>query len=123
MSSIRDTRTDEASKLFQEALQSFTDSIPPADRDAFREFKDAQTMVASIEAISKSHHVQDSRITAAFRKFEGFVAYLEPYFQIVDTFVSAKPECAALVWGSLRMIFKACCQNHRPRWLRNLAAN
>lgn len=67
-------------------------------------------MIDSIEAMTKNHPVQDSRITGAFRKFERLVSYLEPYFRIVDTFVSAKPECAALVWGSLRMIFKARCQ-------------
>ena len=31
---------------------------------------------------------------------------LEPFFKIVEIFVSSKPEVAALVWGSVRFVFK-----------------
>ncbi|KAL6863348.1 hypothetical protein ACO1O0_003597 [Amphichorda felina] len=31
---------------------------------------------------------------------------LEPFFKIVEIFVSSKPEIAALVWGSVRFVFK-----------------
>jgi hypothetical protein len=35
---------------------------------------------------------------------------LEPYFRVVDILVSSKPEYAALVWGSIRLVFQVCAQ-------------
>ena len=34
---------------------------------------------------------------------------LEPYFKIVDIFVSSNPQYAALFWGSLRLVLKVSC--------------
>jgi hypothetical protein len=30
---------------------------------------------------------------------------MEPYFEVINIFVSSHPEFAALVWGALRLVF------------------
>jgi hypothetical protein len=45
-------------------------------------------------------------MTTACRKFEGFVSRFQPYFDVVEIFVQVKPEYMALIWGSLKLIFK-----------------
>lgn len=94
--------------MFEEALQSFLDNIPPTERQNFQDFQDAQSMITSIESIAKAHPVHRGRLTSACRKFESLVQRIRPYFDVVDIFVQVKPECMALIWGSMKMVFKVC---------------
>jgi hypothetical protein len=45
---------------------------------------------------------------AVMQAISGVATTLQPYFKVVDTFVSSSPEIAALVWGTLRFIFTVC---------------
>lgn len=49
--------------------------------------------------------MHESRLTKVCSVISRFSASLAPYFDIITIFVSSHPECAALVWGSLRLIF------------------
>ncbi|KEF56255.1 uncharacterized protein A1O9_07836 [Exophiala aquamarina CBS 119918] len=48
--------------------------------------------------MAKQHPIHRSRMTAACGKLQRFAASLEPYFDIINIFIQAKPEYAALVW-------------------------
>ncbi|KAK1749555.1 hypothetical protein QBC47DRAFT_333452 [Echria macrotheca] len=99
-------RSDVVSGIFKEAIGSFMASLPAADRDNFTQYNDAQSMMSSITSIAEAHPIHGSRLTAACRKFQVFVDHIKSYFDVVEIFVQVKPEYLALIWGSLRLIFK-----------------
>lgn len=94
------------SAIFEEAIDSFMATLSPAERGEFTRYGDAQSMMSSIKSTAEAHPVNSSRMTAACRKFQVFVDHISPYFDVVEIFVQVKPEYMALIWGSLRMIFK-----------------
>ncbi len=63
-------------------------------------------MIADIQNTADNHPVHKSKLTIVVGKLNRFANRIQPYFDIVNIFVQAKPEYAALVWGSLRTIFQ-----------------
>jgi hypothetical protein len=63
-------------------------------------------MISDTQALAEGHPVHARKLTSLARKLHDFSSRLEPYFEIVNIFVQAKPEIAALVWGSLQMLFQ-----------------
>jgi hypothetical protein len=102
----RVNRYSNAAELFKVACDSFRDNLPVNDKEEFKEYKDAQSMISTIQELANNHPVHRTRLTAACRKLHGFTSKLEPYFDIVNVFVQVKPEYLGLVWGSMRMIFQ-----------------
>ncbi|KAI0166880.1 hypothetical protein GGR52DRAFT_555997 [Hypoxylon sp. FL1284] len=96
----------EVSEIFEGALDIFVGNLSQSEQKFFVEHKDAESVVAAIATIAEKHPVHQSRLTAACRKFQHLVSRLQPYFDVVETFVQVKPEYMAIIWGSLKMIFK-----------------
>ncbi|KAI4867277.1 hypothetical protein F4820DRAFT_468079 [Hypoxylon rubiginosum] len=96
----------EVSKIFKDALEFFIGNLSQPEKKYFSEHEDAQSVIVAIKAITEKHPVHRSRLTAACRKFQHLVSRLQPYFDVVEVFVQVKPEYMALIWGSLKMIFK-----------------
>lgn len=94
------------SKIFRDALDSFVKNLSQTEKKDFSEHKDAQSVIDAFQTITEKHPIHHSRLTNASRKFQHLVNRLQPYFDVIDTFIQAKPEYMALVWGSLKMIFK-----------------
>jgi hypothetical protein len=97
-------RTTEA--VFREACDSFRQNLPVTQKSEFKEYQNAKLMIADIQKIADNHPVHKSKLTAVVRKLNRFANKIQPYFEIVNIFIQAKPEYGALVWGSLRMIFQ-----------------
>ncbi|KAK1768102.1 hypothetical protein QBC33DRAFT_585007 [Phialemonium atrogriseum] len=97
---------DEVSKIFNDAVGSFTATLPEAERKHFDEHRNAQSMISSIEAIASGHPIHRNRLAVVSRKFQLLADHLQPYFDVVEIFVQVKPEYMALIWGSMKMIFK-----------------
>ncbi|XXH00175.1 hypothetical protein Hte_006517 [Hypoxylon texense] len=96
----------EVTKIFNEALGFFIGNLSQPEKKYFSEHENAQSVIIAIKAIAETHPVHRSRLTTACRKFQHLVSRLQPYFDVVEVFVQAKPEYMALIWGSLKMIFK-----------------
>ena len=52
-----------------------------------------------------------------------FAERLEPYFKIVDIFVSSNPQYAAIFWGSLRLVLKVSSNLSAARCLPVIMAH
>jgi hypothetical protein len=50
----------------------------------------------------------DSRFRSSMSTVNDWIVGVQRYFSVVDTFVSAKPEVAALVWGGIRFLIEVC---------------
>lgn len=92
--------------IFQEACNSFRSNLPTANVEEFVEYDTADQMLSSIQSLAENHPVHSGRLLAVFGIIHQFSRSLEPYFDIIGIFVQARPEYAALVWGSLSMIFR-----------------
>jgi hypothetical protein len=95
--------------LFREACAEVQSSISEADQEFFTKYPDANSMLQAITQQVKEHPVHQSRLTKCSEKIRKLSEKLSPFFQVVDIFVQANSECAALVWGSIRLIFQVSC--------------
>jgi hypothetical protein len=57
----------------------------------------------------------DSRFRDSMNTINDWIAGIERYFGVVDTFVSAKPEVAALIWGGIRFLIEVCSHRFERR--------
>lgn len=100
------SRYSDAAEIFRVACQSFRDNLPVSDKEEFKEYGDAQSMISAIQELANNHPIHRSRLTAACRKLDQFTKEIEPFFEIINIFVQIKPDYAGLVWGSMRIIFQ-----------------
>lgn len=108
-------RSLDAESIFWNACSSFRQSLSEYDRGEFREYENAESLVSDLQLLAESHPVHKSRLVAFVRKLHYFVRRFEPYFEIVNIYVETKPDFSAAIWGSLRVLFKACLRASRER--------
>ncbi|KAH6889381.1 hypothetical protein B0T10DRAFT_51746 [Thelonectria olida] len=95
----------ESTSIFTEACEQFRSSLSEKQRSYFKEYPDANSMLQSLLEEIEKHPVQTSLLTRCCHKISNLSTKLSPFFKIFDLFVSSKPEVAAIVWGSIRLIF------------------
>lgn len=77
------------------------------DRVAFQALDTAEDMVGSIEQyIEHLNSQRTSRLLGACKKISQFGKAIEPFFKIIDIFISSHPDWAAIFWGAIRMVFQ-----------------
>jgi hypothetical protein len=93
--------------VFAAAATRFLADLSEEDKKSFQTLDNAGDMVVSIEQhIMHLNSPRTSRLQDACKKISRFGQALEPFFNIVDIFISSHPEWAAIVWGAIRMVFQ-----------------
>ncbi|KAI5918949.1 hypothetical protein F4810DRAFT_714926 [Camillea tinctor] len=90
---------------FENARDEFLSSLPPKYRVLYSPCASITDLQETIEKIER---VVDYRTPKgrAFEVIKTLHDLLEPYFKVVDIFISSNPQYAALVWGALRLILQ-----------------
>ncbi|SPO04744.1 uncharacterized protein DNG_07429 [Cephalotrichum gorgonifer] len=91
--------------IFQQAQADFLAALPAKERDRFTTTLSADVFLISVERLDiiANKGPSGKRWLGIIKKFSDG---LEPFFKIVDIFVSSKPEFAAIFWGSLRLVLQ-----------------
>ncbi|ORY05553.1 hypothetical protein BCR34DRAFT_604476 [Clohesyomyces aquaticus] len=90
-------------KIFQEARDSFLNSLSPNERSLVSPCQDSEELLKSLKSldkISKNHR----GFQKAVGKVKRFCDRLEPYFEAIGWFVQSHAEFAAIAWGAIRLI-------------------
>lgn len=66
-------------------------------------------MLASIQKTVDYSSTRRSRLTTCLTRVRAFAQRIEPFFEVLGIFASSHPEFAAIAWGSIRLVFQACC--------------
>jgi hypothetical protein len=66
---------------------------------------DAQQALNAAKRLNHDNR-DDSRFRSSMSSMNDWIVGVQRYFSVVDTFVSAKPEVAALVWGGIRFLIE-----------------
>jgi hypothetical protein len=100
-------RYQSAEALFVTAAQRFYDELSEEDRAVFQTLDKAEDMVTSIEQhIVQLNSHRTSRLLDACKKVDHFRKSMEPFFEVVNIFVSTQPEWAGIAWGAVRLVFQ-----------------
>lgn len=86
------------------ALQDFQDSLTPSQKTELLLLKtspDATAVVKFTAEIDRQNAKRQSRGVAS--RLFGVLESVRQFTSIVDTYVSAHPDIAALVWGSIKI--------------------
>ena len=95
---------------FVQAHKEFLDQLSDEEKKQFTPIKDSQTFLS--EAKNLGQFAKSNRKwTRLFRTIQRCSDCLTPYFNVVGITVQSHPECAALAWGSFRLVLLAS----RPR--------
>jgi hypothetical protein len=108
-SSLTVFRFPSAAAVFATAAQRFYDQLSQDEKENFQSLDNPSDMIASIEQhiiVLKSQGSRTARLLNCCRKIEQFSKAMEPFFKIVDMFISSHPDWAAIVWGAIRMVFQ-----------------
>lgn len=92
-------------KVFREAHDHFVASLSPKDRDLYSRCDSAQEFLAEVQ---KFEAVSGNRLRGRglIARIKSFSDRLEPYFDAIGIIVQARPEYAAFVWGTVRMVLQ-----------------
>lgn len=96
-------------EIFENVQKIFLDSLSARERQHFRTFPDARSMLESIQKTVDHSATRRSRLTICLTRVRAFAQRIEPFFEVLGIFASSHPEFAAVVWGSIRLVFQACC--------------
>jgi hypothetical protein len=97
-------RFQEASIIFNNAIQTFRESLSDAERLNFREFESPGAMVEDIQQHCEKFF-KDRKLTRFCRRIQIFASAWEPFFEITNIFVSTHPDWAGIAWGAIRLVF------------------
>lgn len=99
------SKLDEPVSIFKAACEQFRASLSEKQRQMFKEYSDAKSMLAAIQSQAEEHPTHRSVLTRCCKKIAALSTMLEPYFEVINLFVSSHPEFAGIAWGSLRLVF------------------
>lgn len=95
--------------VFEEARQEFLASLSERERHMLHQNGTADQMIESMRKLDDGSKGR-SWTRRVLRCVNSLRDTLEPYFKVVDILVQSHPEYAALVWGSVRLVFQVGVQ-------------
>lgn len=96
----------QAASIFANTYRSFRDGLSTDEKQLFAEFPNSKEMIASVQKQCDQDQIHQSRLTMCIACVESFGKRMEPFFDVVGVFVSSHPEYAAILWGSVRLMFQ-----------------
>lgn len=89
--------------IFKEAYEEFLGSLSPNEQPIFKRCLSADDLVAEVKNLEV---IEESRIRGRgfLARIEAFSDRLQPYFEVINIVIQSHPQCAALVWGALRLV-------------------
>ncbi|OTA92269.1 hypothetical protein M434DRAFT_326663 [Hypoxylon sp. CO27-5] len=110
--------TEDEDDSFQQALSRFKNALSPRDREDFKTFCSGKCLIEFM-----MWQVEDCRFEGPIEQICDAISKLDdslqPYFTIINSFVSSNPEIAGIIWGSIQLVFKLC--KHYKEFMQKLA--
>ncbi|RAH45301.1 uncharacterized protein BO95DRAFT_514793 [Aspergillus brunneoviolaceus CBS 621.78] len=96
------------SEVFRNAYSVFLNTIPENERPIIEGYSDLDEMSVAIHRClaNMCDEKQKSRLERFAQGCRKVASYMKPYFSIIETWVSVKPEYLGLVWGTIKLIFQ-----------------
>ncbi|KAI1123005.1 hypothetical protein F5Y10DRAFT_270507 [Nemania abortiva] len=93
-----------ANDIFQEVCRGFRDSLSDDHRGLFVEYESSTAMLEAIHRHMPAHS-NSNILWRCCRRIERLSERLNPFFKVVDIFVSSNPQYSAIAWGAIRLVF------------------
>ena len=92
---------------FEAAYQSFLDSLPENERLQYSPCASTADLINGLQKLDALAKRGQKRLHTRFLSVIGrFSDKIEPFFDVINIFIQSKPECSAIVWGSLRLVLQ-----------------
>ncbi|WXC42265.1 hypothetical protein QX201_002045 [Fusarium graminearum] len=95
-----------ASGMFSPVVSAghrFLESLEDNNRSIATLCTSADTFIHHVKELDAVQKAQSGAKRSIFNSIHTFSENIEPYVKVIDTFVSSKPEVAALIWGAARL--------------------
>lgn len=102
------TTTSALDKDFASAQKLFLDSLPASERALFFSCNSAEELLVEVKKLSR-FKLEKSRWKRSFECIKRFSGNLQPYFTVINIFVSSHPEWCAIAWGAVRLLLQVGC--------------
>ena len=91
--------------VFELARKRFLDSLDEGECLRFSPCTSSQDFLSAVGKLETSTQ-QAARRGKALRCVQSLTKRLQPYFEVVNIFVSSNPQFAALFWGAFRLVLE-----------------
>ncbi|KAF1940879.1 hypothetical protein EJ02DRAFT_405735 [Clathrospora elynae] len=92
--------------LFDETIEAIQTTILEEHRQQFHHDASVSLLLDELLLVSAGSGSGDHRLIACSRKFSMFIRSFAPYFDVLSTCVTLKPEWVGWFWGTVRLVFK-----------------
>jgi hypothetical protein len=92
--------------VWQRARGKYIASLSAKDLKRIHDITTQDSLLRETKAIQVKYN--DRRITRQLARINGFIAKIKSFSEVINAFVSSKPEIAALVWGSVLFTLEVC---------------
>lgn len=91
------------------ALRDFQEILTEEQRKELREINTVPDASDVLVFTARLDAKQPGSGHSVGTRLHGVLASVRDFSAAIDTFVSAKPELAALIWGSVKVTIQVCC--------------
>ncbi|KAK0645509.1 hypothetical protein B0T16DRAFT_141096 [Cercophora newfieldiana] len=95
--------------IFDRARDAFLSSLSPAERVLFSpcfSVDDVQAATVKLQAVTNEAHGRILEGNTAIQVIHRLGEALNPYFKIIEIFISSNPQYAAVIWGGIRLVLQ-----------------
>lgn len=92
-------------EIFRAASERFQSSLSDEQRSMFVAHPSSASMLQAMQDFAASRAGDRPLLERILVRIERVSTRLRPFFQVIEIFVSSRPEYAAIAWGSIRLIF------------------
>lgn len=92
--------------VFDEAYRQFFQNLPQSQRNLYAPTATPQDVLDGLEKLQIITQCQKRRGLTVFARVQLLHDRLKPYFETMGVFIQSNPKCAALIWGSFRLVLE-----------------
>lgn len=92
--------------LFEAAYEEFVTSLPASELALVKKCCSAKDLSRQVQSIPAFKGLTSSRRKKLLEHVNAFNEVLLPFAAVINLFVSSRPEWAAIIWGSVNLLFQ-----------------
>lgn len=92
--------------IFETAYAEFVASLPPDELALVKKCCSAEDLSGEVQSIPAFKHLNNSKRKKLLEHVNALSEALRPFTGILNLFVSSHPEWAAIIWGSINLLFQ-----------------
>jgi hypothetical protein len=94
----------ELQAVWEEAIQQYVQTLTAKERDCMGKINSLEQLLERAWGLHKKY--DSRRLASVLRRLSPFLAHLNSFSGVVNTFAQAHPQPTCLIWGSIAIVLE-----------------